>query len=187
MGGVAGGYIVADMGLGWLHWMNVLLSAITFVLVLCFQAETLYDRQQTTVVMNDNAEKPGTETKESVIIADSAAPTSYPAYSHLRSLRLITYRPGIAQKFFAPYKVMRLPGVWLIASWYAGLVGLIVTISTIAPQLVAAPPYLWGKDVGLINIGGIIGAFLGCVSSEVSTSYLDPLLTPEPGLHILRR
>lgn len=165
MGGVAGGYIVAAMGLSWLHWMNVVLSAITFILALIFQAETLYDRHQTTVVMSDDVEKPGAERKEAVIIADSRAPTSYPAYSYLRSLRLITYRPGIAQKFIAPYKVMRLPGVWLVAAWYAGLVGLIVTLSTIGPQLVAVPPYLWGKDVGLINIGGLVGALLGCVSS----------------------
>lgn len=37
-------------------------------------------------------------------------------------------------------------------------------MSTVAPQLVGKPPYLWGKGVGLINIGGIIGTILGCVS-----------------------
>ncbi|CAO2657355.1 Nn.00g034810.m01.CDS01 [Neocucurbitaria sp. VM-36] len=163
IGGLAGGYIVADMSLDWLHWMNVVLSAITFVLCLVLQAETLYDRPQTTVTFSDDVEKSGTETKEAVIIADSAAPSSYPHFSYFRSLRLITYRPGIVQKFVGPYKVMRLPGVWLVSCWYAGLVGLIVTISTIGPQLVAAPPYLWGKNVGLINVGGMIGALLGCV------------------------
>ncbi|KAJ4374152.1 hypothetical protein N0V83_002893 [Neocucurbitaria cava] len=163
MGGLAGGYIVADMGLDWLHWMNVVLSAITFVLCLVLQAETLYDRPQTTITFSDDTEKSGTETKEAVVIADSAAPSSYPPYSYLRSLKLITYRPGIVQKFIAPYKVMRLPGVWLISCWYAGLVGLIVTLATVGSQLVAAPPYLWGKNVGLINVGGLVGALLGCV------------------------
>ncbi|KAF2856662.1 MFS general substrate transporter [Plenodomus tracheiphilus IPT5] len=161
VGGVSGGYIVASMGLDWLHWMNVLLSAITFVLCLVFQAETLYDRPHTTIVMSDDGEKAGAVTKEAVVVADSAPASSYPAYSYMRSLRLISYRPGIGQKFLAPYKAMRLPGVWLVSGWYAGLVGLIVTMSTIGPQLVAAPPYLWGRDVGLINIGGIIGAALG--------------------------
>lgn len=150
------------MGLPWLHWMNVLLSALTFVLCLVFQAETLYDRQQTTIVMSDDGEKSGAVAKESVVIADAS--TTYPAYSYMRSLRLITYRPGVVQKFIAPYKVMRLPGVWLVSAWYAGLVGLIVTLSTISPQIVAAPPYLWGQDVGLVNIGGIIGGLVGCVS-----------------------
>lgn len=166
MGGLAGGYIVADMGLDWLHWMNVVLSAITFALCLVLQAETLYDRPRTIVTFSDDNEKSGAETKEAVTIADSAAPSSYPPYSYLRSLKLITYRPGIVQKFTGPYKVMRLPGVWLISFWYAGLVGLIVTLATVGPQLVAAPPYLWGKNVGLINVGGLVGALLGCVRPD---------------------
>lgn len=144
--------------------MNVIISAITFVLCLVFQAETLYDRPQTTVTFSDDVEKSGTETKEAVVIADSAAPSSYPPYSYMRTLKFITYRPGIVQKFLAPYKVARLPGVWLVSAWYAGLVGLIVVISTVGPQLMSAPPYLWGKDAGLINVGGAIGSLIGCVS-----------------------
>ncbi|KAI4653660.1 hypothetical protein J4E93_001427 [Alternaria ventricosa] len=163
VGAVAGGYIVADMGLSWLHWMNVLLSAITFVLCLFFQAETLYDRKSTTVTFSDDPDKQTVETKERVVVADAASPSSYPSYSYAKSLRLWSYRPGLVQNFLAPYKTLRLPGVWLVSGWYAGLVGLIVTMSSVGPQLVAAPPYLWGKNVGLINIGGIFGALLGCV------------------------
>jgi hypothetical protein len=145
------------------HWLNVILAAITFVLCLVFQAETLYDRPQTTVTLS-NDQKPGVETKEQVIVADSALPSSsYPPYTYMRSLKLITYRPGIVQNFMAPYKTLRLPGVWLVSLWYAGLVGLIVTVSLIGTQLVAAPPYLWGKSVGLINVGGLIGSLLGAV------------------------
>lgn len=173
MGGLCGGYIVASSGLAWIHWVNVILSAITFVLCFFFQAETLYDRPQRTIQLANDTDKSEVETKESVIIADSAAPSSYPPYTYMRSLRLITYRPGIVQKFIAPYKAMRLPGVWLVSLWYAGLVGLVVTTSTIGPQLVAAPPYLWGKDVGLISVGGLIGASLGCVSH--STFVCSPL------------
>lgn len=163
IGGLSGGYIVAASGLDWLHWVNVIISAITFVLCLVFQAETLYDRPQTTVTFSDDVEKSGTETKEAVVIADSAAPSSYPPYSYMRTLKFITYRPGIVQKFLAPYKVARLPGVWLVSAWYAGLVGLIVVISTVGPQLMSAPPYLWGKDAGLINVGGAIGSLIGCI------------------------
>ena len=162
VGGLAGGYIVGSMGLTWLHWMNVLLCSISFVLCLVLQAETLYDRPQYLHDLEAEDGKDHVEQKEAVS-SIQPPPTSYPAYSYLKSIRLISYRSGIVDKFMAPYKTMRLPGVWLIASWYAGLVGLIVTISTIGPQLVAAPPYLWGNHVGLINTGGIIGAFLGCI------------------------
>lgn len=116
------------MGLDWLHWMNVVLSAISFALCLVFQAETLYERPQTSYTSeNDIADKVTADTKESVVVAGSVAPSTYPSYSYLRSLRLITYQPGIGTKFLAPYKVLRLPGVWLVSLWYAGLVGLIVS------------------------------------------------------------
>ncbi|KAJ8106206.1 hypothetical protein OPT61_g9691 [Boeremia exigua] len=162
VGGIAGGYIVAGMGLVWIHWINVILSAITFVLCLVFQAETLYDRPQWLNDLEGEDGKGHTEHKEAVSTVQPP-PSSYPPYTYLRSLKLITYRPGIGQKFLAPYKTMRLPGVWLISAWYAGLVGLIVTISVVGPQLVAAPPYLWGQDVGLINVGGVVGGLLGCI------------------------
>jgi len=38
-----------------------------------------------------------------------------------------------------------------------------VTISTIGPQILAAPPYLWGQKVGLVNVGALIGTFLGFI------------------------
>jgi predicted MFS family arabinose efflux permease len=164
-GGTCGSYIVAAGGIPWVHWVNVIISAVTFTLCLVLQAETLYDRPQTVVQLSQDRQKANVDTKEVVVIADSATPSpTYAPYSYMRSLKLITYRPGIAQKFIAPYKTLRLPGVWLVSLWYAGLVGLIVTLSTIGTQLVAVPPYLWGKNVGLINVGGLIGAFLGGVS-----------------------
>lgn len=43
----------------------------------------------------------------------------------------------------------------------AGLVGGIVAVSTIGPVMVSAPPYLWGENVGLINVGGLLGSLLG--------------------------
>lgn len=46
-------------------------------------------------------------------------------------------------------------------SSYGGLLGGIVTIATIGPQLLAMPPYLWGNNAGLVNLGGLIGCLLG--------------------------
>ena len=179
--------------------MNVVLCSITFVLCLVFQAETLYDRPQWLNDLEGEDGKDHVQHKEAVSTIQPP-PTSYPSYSYMKSLKLITYRPGIGHKFLAPYKAMRLPGVWLISAWYAGLVGLIVTISTIGPQLMAAPPYLWGKDVGLVNVGGIIGALLGCIytylvadwttkrtATKNSHGYAEPetrLVTALPALFI---
>ncbi|KAF2025610.1 MFS general substrate transporter [Setomelanomma holmii] len=170
-GGLCGGYIVAAKGLAWIHWVNVILSAVTFVLVFFFQAETLYDRPHTTVQLSRDVDKPEIETKESIVVADQAAPSSYPPYTYMRSLKPITYRAGLVQNFMAPYKTLRLPGVWLVSLWYSGLVGLVVIMSTIGPQLLAAPPYLWGQKVGLINVGGIIGSVLGAFYTYLSADW----------------
>jgi ABC-type Fe3+ transport system permease subunit len=69
------------------------------------------------------------------------------------------------KKFLAPWKTLRLPGVWLVMFWYAGLVGGVVTITTVAPTLVSEPPYLWGNNAGLIMTGGIVGALLGLIAT----------------------
>lgn len=50
---------------------------------------------------------------------------------------------------------------------YAGLVGGIVTVSLVGAQLVASPPYLWGPNAGLINVGALVGAVLGYVYTHV--------------------
>lgn len=199
VGGIVGGYIATNMGLAWIQWMNVVLCSISFVLCLVFQAETLFDRPQYLHDLEAEDGKDHVEKKETVSVIPPP-PSSYPSYSYIKSLRLITYRPGFVRNLVAPYKAMRLPGVWLISAWYAGLVGLVVTISTVGPTLMSSPPYSWGTSDGLINVGGIIGALLGCIytyliadwtmqrtASKNSHGYAEPetrLVTALPALFI---
>lgn len=82
--------------------------------------------------------------------------------------KLHIYQGNILEKIAAPWKTLCLPGVWLVMFWYAGLVGGIVTITTVGPTLVAAPPYLWGNNSGLIMTGGIVGAILGLIVTNIS-------------------
>ncbi|KAF2132055.1 MFS transporter-like protein [Dothidotthia symphoricarpi CBS 119687] len=174
-GGLFGGYIAFNLGLSWIHWINVIICSVTFVLVLLFQAETLYDRHQTTIEVPrgdaDDTDKPEVDRKEIIVLAESAPPSSYQPYSYMRSLKLWTYRPGLGHRLMSPYKVARYPGVWLVTLWYSGLVGLVVTMSTIGPSLLAAPPYLWGKNIGLVNIGAIVGAILGAAYTYLVTDW----------------
>ncbi|PSN74358.1 MFS transporter-like protein [Corynespora cassiicola Philippines] len=159
VGAMTGGYI-ASHGLEWIHWVNVILSAVSFVLCFFLQPETLYVRNTPITPISDAKEKAEIEIRETT---EEVSVPSCPPYTFTRSLKLYTYQPGGVQKFIAPYKTLRLPGVWLVSLWYAGLVGATVAMSTVAPQVVSAPPYLWGKDAGLINAGGLIGTALGAV------------------------
>lgn len=87
---------------------------------------------------------------------------TFAPYTFVRSLRMGLYRPGFFRRILQIIATLRFPGVWVVMLQYSGLVGGVVTISTIAPQLLASPPYLWGASkLGLINIGGLIGTILG--------------------------
>jgi len=163
VGPITGGYIAAHHSLAWLHWTNVILAAVAFVTCFFFQPETLYKRSITSETETAGTDKPSREEKEVVPTTTALPIPSYAPYTFMRSLKPFNYHGGIGRKFLAPYLTLRLPGVWLVSFWYAGLVGAIVTISMVGAQIVSIPPYLWGSDAGLINAGAMVGAALGCI------------------------
>ena len=150
------------MGLEWVQWVNVILSGGTFLLCLLFVPETLFDRQTALERSGGRTNSAtGTNEKSEITQLEVTTPTAFKPYTFARSLSIGTYRPGLWGKVVALFVPLLLPGVWLVSFWYAGLIGGIVTISTIGPTFLAQPPYLWGKNAGLINVGGIIGTILG--------------------------
>jgi MFS family permease len=164
VGGISGGYI-ASHGLEWLHWVNVIICAILFVACLIFVPETLYKRDEPPPVMS--SERSTSKEVESAQIEEVVYPPAqqYQDFTFVRSLKLYTYHGNLGKNFLAPWLTLRLPGVWLVMLWYAGLVGGVVTLSTVGPTIVAYPPYNWGQNAGLINIGGVIGSFLGAAAT----------------------
>ncbi|KAL2826890.1 major facilitator superfamily domain-containing protein [Aspergillus cavernicola] len=165
LGGISGSYIATRSGLEWLHWVNVIICAVLFVACLFFVPETLYKREEPSPVVL-NAEKAlKEETEASQIEIVSPPQPEHQDFTFLRSPKLYTYHGNVMRNFLAPWLTLRLPGVWLVMFWYAGLVGGIVTLSTVGPSIVAYPPYSWGQNAGLINVGGVIGAFLGAAAT----------------------
>ncbi|KAH7122988.1 major facilitator superfamily transporter [Dactylonectria macrodidyma] len=161
IGGIAGGYIGSSLGWQYIFWVGVALSGACFLGVLFLVPETLFVREivaafATSEILDD--EKPG-DTQ----IETSRSAETYQPYTYIRSLGFISPRGDVLQNFIRPWRTALLPGTWLVTLHYGGLVGGIVTVSTIGPQLVAAPPYLWGANVGLINVGGVIGSLLGAL------------------------
>lgn len=55
---------------------------------------------------------------------------------------------------------------------YGALVGGVVSMATVAPMFLAAPPYLWGNNVGLSSLGGFVGVLVGALSVFLSADYL---------------
>ncbi|KAJ6103021.1 major facilitator superfamily domain-containing protein [Penicillium sp. IBT 16267x] len=185
IGGIVGGYIAENQGLIWIHWVNVILSAVLFIACVFLLPESLYHKEPPATpgerIMDDKPSK-NHDDKNSELIEN----VSYPPEESLnlgqqpaqfsRLMRLYTFQGGstFVPNFLAPWKTLRLPGVWLAMLWYAGLVGGVVTITTVGPTIVASPPYLWGKSAGLIMVGGIVGSILGFVATSLGS---DRVLT----------
>ena len=88
-------------------------------------------------------------------------------FTYVQSLGFIKPRGSLLKQFIQPWRTLALPGTWVVMLHYAGLVGGIVSISTIGPQIVASPPYLWKANAGLINIGALIGGIIGYVYTHM--------------------
>lgn len=159
VGGLIGGYITSTLGWRWTCYIPAIMAGALFVLTFFFVPETLFDRAQAMAVVRDPDAR--MDEKEYISRVETVQTQVFPPYTFARSLKMGTYRPGLLKRIFTPYTTLLFPGTWMVMLHYAGLVGLIVTISTVAPQLLAAPPYLWGANVGLINVGGLIGTVLG--------------------------
>lgn len=172
IGGMSGGYIAGTKGLAWIHWVNVMLSAILLLACATLVPETLFNRAKA-LPSSQNQDLMSSEGKPDAEIVENVTSTSSDDSLNQQTLydsmlKLRKYEGDFIKTFLAPWKTLRLPGVWLVMFWYAGLVGGVVTITTVGPSLIAAPPYLWGNNSGLIMTGGIVGAILGLIVTNLS-------------------
>lgn len=179
MGGVAGGYIAFHLGWAYIFWIGTAVSAACFLGVMFLVPETMYVRNPT-CQRAPQASGPSskeavaeTEATTSVSHEENNAPSNHRPYTFARSLGCSRPRGSLLTQFIQPWVTLTLPGTWVVMLHYAGLVGGIVTISVAGTQLVAMPPYNWAANVGLINVGALIGTVLGVAYTYlVSDSWL---------------
>ncbi|KAF7516619.1 hypothetical protein G7054_g14075 [Neopestalotiopsis clavispora] len=161
VGGLAGANIAANLGWAYIFWIVLALAAACLVATIFLIPETLYHRKTTTLTAADLT--PQGSSKGVTLQEESA----YPPYTYGKSLGFRKPSGGVVHHFIKPWRSLALPGTWVVTLQYGGLVGGIVTISTIGPQLVAMPPYLWGNNAGLINVGGLIGTIVGYIYTYI--------------------
>ncbi|KAF4339646.1 HOL1 [Fusarium beomiforme] len=172
-GGISGGYIAFQQSWKMIFWVSLALSAACLVGVVFFVPETLYTRSAPIEgVANPEAEKNAqfakdeqVEDRQSVTVGEQRA--SYSSFTYVQSLGFIKPQGSLLKQFIQPWRTLAFPGTWVVMLHYAGLVGGIVTISTIGPQLVASPPYLWKENAGLVNIGALIGGIIGYIYTSI--------------------
>lgn len=173
IGGISGGYIAFHQGWSYVFWVSTALSAASFVGTAFFVPETLYLRSNTLSPQSSRTQQDTSKVGETQHVErypTAVSTTEYRPYTFARSLGFGPVHVGnVMSCFIRPWKTLALPGTWVVMLHYAGLVGGIVTISTIGAQLVSQPPYLWGANAGLINVGAVIGALLGAAFTYVTS------------------
>ena len=158
VGATSGGYIAGLHGVPYVFWVGVALSAFSFLCIFFFVPETLFKRETLDAQAADGLSK---EAGKTPLASHHEVPGSGGSFTYAKSLTHFVYRGGLIHQLFRPYRALLFPGTWLLMLLYGGLVGGIVTMSTVGPQIVSAPPYLWGNNAGLINLGGVVGTALG--------------------------
>ncbi|KAM0600647.1 hypothetical protein ACHAP1_000156 [Verticillium nonalfalfae] len=159
-GGLSGGYIAFHYGWDSTFWVSVALAGFCFLTTLIFVPESLFDRAEpSSPELSDEKQKGQAIHEES---HELVQPLSLVASLGFR-------RPAgsLVDHFTRPWRALRLPGTWVVTLHYAGLVGGIVTISTVGAHQMAMPPYSWGANAGLVNVGGLVGVVLGYIYTYV--------------------
>lgn len=137
--------------------------------------ETLFDRQAQLIeeqhpsVTGDGSvsdEKANVQRIERAVHANTKM-------SFAQSLKIGVWRGNLLQHFLDPWRSLAFPGTWMVMLHYGGLLGGLVTISTVGPQFLAMPPYLWGNNVGLIGIGSIIGTAIGFAITYFTADFFN--------------
>jgi MFS family permease len=170
VGGIAGGYLAFLHGWRSIFWVSIALSGLCFVGVAIFVPETLSER--TLPLAEDLRPGSPSQTKEAHATHSETEPEPASTYKPHTFSSTLWFKPRnnnrtLLQHFTRPWRTLTLPGVWIVMLQYSGLVGGTVTISTVGPQILAMPPYLWKEKVGLINLGGLIGALLGYLYTHI--------------------
>lgn len=163
-------------------YLSAIISGLLLVLIILFVPETMYERERALSparlgavdqqqarekAISRHAERDSSEGDVGEIGA-----RSYKPFTFARSLHFRKPTSSLWRNFYTPFLTLRFPGTVMVMLQYAGLVGLIISISTVAPNLLAAPPYLWGANVGLINAGGLIGTVFGAIYTYSTTDWL---------------
>ena len=179
VGGLVGGYVTSSLSWRWTMFLPGIASVILFIMTFLLMPKTLFDRTRALEHAADSrsnselgADKRPNERSEHIETVQVRHTRTYKSSSSVQCMSFMQPRPGLLKQFLVPYLTLRLPGTLMVMLHYAGLVGLTVTISVVAPNILAAPPCLWGASVGLINIGGLVGTVLGAAYTYLTTDWL---------------
>jgi len=146
----------------------VLLMEVFLVPETLFNREAHLIQEQHPSVTGDGSVR---DEKANVGMVEHAIPDTR-RMTFVQSLQVGGFHGNVLQCFIGPWWTLLFPGTWLVMLQYGGLLGGLVTIATIGPQILAMPPYLWGNNVGLLGLGAFVGAILGFIGTYFTSDFL---------------
>lgn len=168
-------------------WIALILSAVTFCVVLLFCPETRYARPHSIEqegTASSSSQSASQSPPDEEVIPDAPVDKSLSSRSkevstgHLafeeepvpkktfsQELSLWSGVPkdtSLLELFIRPFPLIAYPAVIYSFLGYAVSLGWVLAINVLSPFVLQAPPYGWAASVqGLINVPGIIGNLLG--------------------------
>lgn len=179
--GVAGGYVAANLGYKYIFWISTAVLGFTLLCQLLLVPETLFNREPHLIrdtMAQQSVQHPniGDDDSKQPEASNHEHAAEMKPFTYAMSLRMGVYRGGLLRQFMAPWYSLLFPGTWVVMLQYGGLLGGIVTMVTVGPILLTLPPYLWGANVGLINLAGISGNVLGGATTYLAADRLTKML-----------
>ncbi|KAJ0419701.1 major facilitator superfamily domain-containing protein [Aspergillus carlsbadensis] len=165
LGGITGGYIASNAGVTAIWWISTGLSGGALCLILFLLPETMFDRTHY-LRAEDSApyslatasgNKPEIQQDEGNIPVEENIAMGLTLW---QAIRAGVYRPGFPRELVKPICTVPMPGVWVATLQVGSMVAGVVTMATAGPQLLAVPPYSWGANVGLFNLGALVGMLM---------------------------
>lgn len=151
------------------------LCTFNFLNFLFLVPETLYDREEPLEATTAHPEREidgDKSAEEPVSVAVETVTLDDEPFTYWESLKIGVWRGNVISNFVRPWFTLRLPGLWVVMLQYGGLLGGAVTMGTVLPSFLAAPPYLWGENVGLSSLAGVIGVIIGVLMTYLVVDWV---------------
>ncbi|KAJ5760434.1 hypothetical protein N7520_007590 [Penicillium odoratum] len=170
IGPVIAGYLIEARGWRWFFILCAILAAFNFVTAIFMLPETTYEPEaEEEPEQVEDLEKDSHSHVEAVRRIQSQVGDRVDMDYGLHFKGLFTFsltkearEKGVfkhfAYLFMLPFPLLLVPGVLIASIMYGVVLGGIVAISTLAPELFSPPPYLFSSaDLGLFTLSSFVG------------------------------
>lgn len=168
------GFIITSLSWRWHKWIAVILTALTFIIVVLFVPETRYFRDENQNVSgsigSSSEDQIGTaeqkkDTSNTTTEVPAETRNAVPRKTWRQEMGLwsgLAPNTNLLKMFLRPFPMFAYPCVIFAFLGYAASLVLTVSVNILNPFVLQAPPYSWSPMInGLINIPGLIGNVFG--------------------------